>query len=299
MVSVSDDVLTRLPAALEQPSKGPYTSAMLPVAVRRGGGPARDLARYNSRVTPSVRLVLGLIAFLLIETTPVGGQSRGRQAEQFDRIAADIVRTTREYVASLERTLAIHQKDAQSAAEMVELRRDLYQRQIISRREVEIGEELLAETQRKIKETERLIREAKKIRGGIIGELAAHSEMAKMAPLPAGAYVTTTAFIRFNGTLAFSLADLPRVERFFGGRFGRSLPISALGQSPVHDRIGFDHRQAVDVAVHPDSAEGQALMRYLQGQNIPFVGVRQAVPGSSTGAHIHIGQPSRRITDRR
>ena len=299
MVSVSDDVLTRLPAALEQPSKGPYTSAMLPVAVRRGGGPARDLARYNSRVTPSVRLVLGLIAFLLIETTPVGGQSRGRQAEQFDRIAADIVRTTREYVASLERTLAIHQKDAQSVAEMVELRRDLYQRQIISRRDVEIAEELLAETQRKIKETERLIREAKKIRGGIIGELAAHSEMAKMAPLPAGAYVTTTAFIRFNGTLPFSPADLPRVEHFFGGRFGRSLPISALGQSPVHDRIGFDHRQAVDVAVHPDSAEGQALMRYLQGQNIPFVGVRQAVPGSSTGAHIHLGQPSRRITDRR
>ena len=260
-------------------------------------------------MTPSVRLVLGLIAFLLIETAPVDGQSRApapgarpqstRQAEQFDRIAADIVRTTREYVASLERTLAIHQKDAQSMAEMVEVRRDLYERQIISRREVEIAEELLAETQRKIKETERLIREAKKIREGIIGELAAHSEMAKMAPLPAGAYVTTTAFIRFNGTLPFSLADLPRVERFFGGRFGRPLPISALGQSPVHDRIGFDHRQAVDVAVHPDSAEGQALMRYLQGQNIPFVGVRQAVPGSSTGAHIHIGQPSRRITDRR
>ena len=122
--------------------------------------------------------------------------------------------------------------------------------------------------------------------------------MAKLAPLPAGGYLTTTAFLRFNGTMPFSLADLPRVERFFGGRFGRPLPISALGQSPVHDRIGFDHRQAVDVAVHPDSAEGQALMRYLQGQNIPFVAARQAVPGSSTGAHIHIGQPSRRFTAR-
>jgi hypothetical protein len=52
------------------------------------------------------------------------------------------------------------------------------------------------------------------------------------------------------------------------------------------------------VAVHPDSAEGQALMGYLQGQNIPFIAVRQAVPGSSTGAHIHIGQPSRRMTAR-
>src|SRR4026208_2593 len=104
MVSVSDDVLTRLPAALEQPSKGPYTSAMLPVAVRRGGGPARDLARYNSKGTPSVRLVLGLIAFLLIETTPVGGQSRGRQAEQFDRITEDKRRDTRHDEASQART---------------------------------------------------------------------------------------------------------------------------------------------------------------------------------------------------
>ena len=208
------------------------------------------------------------------------------------------MRTTREYVASLERMLAMHQKDAESLAEMVEVRRDLFERQIISRREVEIAEELLAETQRKIKETERLIREAKKIREGVIGEAVAHIEMAKLAPLPAGGYLATTAFLRFNGTMPFSLADLPRVERFFGGRFGRPLPISALGQSPAHDRIGFDHRQAVDVAVHPDSAEGLALMNYLQGQNIPFVAARQAVPGSSTGAHIHIGQPSRRITAR-
>jgi hypothetical protein len=267
-------------------------------------------------VTSFVRLVLGLIAFLLIETVSVDAQSRApapgagarpqgttrprdSQAEQFDRLAAEIVRTTREYVASLERMLAMQQKDAESLAEMVEVRRDLFERQIISRREMEIAEELLAETQRKIKETERLIREAKKIREGVIGEAVAHIEMAKLAPLPAGGYAATAAFIRFNGTLPFSLSDLPRVERFFGSRFGRPLPISALGQSPAHDRIGFDHRQAVDVAVHPDSAEGQALMAYLQGQNIPFVAARQAVPGSSTGAHIHIGQPSRRLTDRR
>jgi hypothetical protein len=153
---------------------------------------------------------------------------------------------------------------------------------------------LLAEAQAKVKETERWIQDADKI----IGEAAIHSEMAKLPPLPAGGYLATTAFIRFNGSAPFSLADLPRVERFFVGRFGRPMPVSALGQSPAHDRIGFDHRNAVDVAVHPDSPEGLALMGYLQGQNIPFVAARQAVPGSATGAHIHIGQPSRRITAR-
>ena len=192
---------------------------------------------------------------------------------------------------------AMYQKDAESLAEIVEVRRDLFQRQIISKREVEIAEELLAEANRKIQETDRWIADAKDIRQSLIGEAALHSELAK-TPLAAGGYMATGVFIRFNGTASFTVADLPRVERFFGNRFGRSLPVSALGQSPAHDRIGFDHRNAVDVAVHPDSAEGRALMDYLQGQNIPFVAVRQAVPGSSTGAHIHIGQPSRRLTAR-
>ena len=59
--------------------------------------------------------------------------------------------------------------------------------------------------------------------------------------------------------------------------------------------MGFDHRHAIDVAVHPDSPEGQALIFYLRGEGIPFLAFRQAVPGSATGAHIHIGRPSHRL----
>ncbi|HKZ06301.1 MAG TPA: hypothetical protein VJU81_12590 [Methylomirabilota bacterium] len=253
-------------------------------------------------------LPVALLAVLLLGAAPVAAQSRGpgaasrpssssRQAAEADRIAAEIVRTTREYVASLERMRAAYQSDAEALAEMVEVRRDLFQRQIISRRELEIAEELLAATNRKVEETDRAIKDANDIRQSVIGEAALHAELAK-TPLPAGGYMATGVFIRFNGTALFTLGDLPRVERFFGNRFGRALPVSAYGQSPAHDRIGFDHRNAVDVAVHPDSPEGQSLMAYLQAQNIPFVAVRQAVPGSSTGAHIHIGQPSRRFTAR-
>jgi hypothetical protein len=252
-----------------------------------------------------------LLATLLIGVAPVAAQSRApstsptsrspalsRQAAEADRMAAEIVRTTREYIAGLERLRATYQRDAEALAEMVEVRRDLYQRQIVSKREVEIAEEALAQANRKVAEADRWIKDASTIRESILGEAALHAEIAKTT-LPAGGYMATGVFIRFNGTAAFTLADLPRVERFFGTRFGRSLPVSALGQSAVHDRIGFDHRNAVDVAVHPDSAEGQALMSYLQSQNIPFIAVRQAVPGSSTGAHIHIGQPSRRFTAHR
>ena len=252
--------------------------------------------------------VLVLVASLLVHAAPVAAQSRApatgavpqgtpriREAERerLERLGNEVARATREYRTTLGRMRDAYQKDAESIAELVEVRRDLYRRQIISRREVEIAEALLAEAQAKIKEAERWIQDADKM----IAEATVHSELARMT-LAAGGYLATGVFIRFNGTVAFTPADLPRVERFFGGRFGRALPVSALGQSAAHDRIGFDHRNAVDVALHPDSAEGRALMAYLQGQNIPFVAVRGAVPGSSTGAHIHIGQPSRRITAR-
>lgn len=101
--------------------------------------------------------------------------------------------------------------------------------------------------------------------------------------------------IRFNGIGNWALANASQVQNFFATRFNRALPISAFGQSAVHDRLGFDHRNSIDVAVHPDTAEGQALMAYLRGAGIPFLAFRGAVPGSATGAHLHIGYPSRRI----
>jgi hypothetical protein len=72
--------------------------------------------------------------------------------------------------------------------------------------------------------------------------------------------------------------------------------VSAFGQTATHARLGFDHRQALDVAVHPDSPEGKGLIQYLRGQGISFIAFRGALSGSATGAHIHIGPPSRRVT---
>ena len=69
--------------------------------------------------------------------------------------------------------------------------------------------------------------------------------------------------------------------------------MSAVGQTVTHNQLGFDHREAVDVALHPDSAEGQALIGYLTSQGVSFIAI-QGDSGSATGAHIHIGPPSRR-----
>jgi len=84
------------------------------------------------------------------------------------------------------------------------------------------------------------------------------------------------------------------IKGFFVSKFGRTLPVSAFGQTRLHSRLGFDHRNGVDVALSPDSAEGRALLGKLRSFGVPFIAFRKAKPGVATGAHIHIGRPSPR-----
>jgi len=96
----------------------------------------------------------------------------------------------------------------------------------------------------------------------------------------------------------WSLADAKRVENFFFTKFGRPLPTSAFGQSEIHDRWGLDHRQGMDIGLHPDSEEGLALVNFLRTEKIPYLVFRHAIPGVATGPHIHIGRPSHRYLRR-
>jgi hypothetical protein len=84
------------------------------------------------------------------------------------------------------------------------------------------------------------------------------------------------------------------IKGFFSSKYGRTLPVSAFGQTRLHDRFGFDHRNSVDVALNPDSPQGRALLGQLRGFGVPFIAFRHAIPGIATGAHIHVGNPSHR-----
>ena len=92
----------------------------------------------------------------------------------------------------------------------------------------------------------------------------------------------------------WSLADAAKVEKFFLSKFKRPLPLTAFGQSDLHTRWGLDHRNGMDVGLHPDSVEGRALVEFLRAESIPFLVFRGPVPGVATGPHIHIGNRSSR-----
>ncbi len=89
--------------------------------------------------------------------------------------------------------------------------------------------------------------------------------------------------------------DIRDITLTFERHFHEPLPVSARGMTEVHRALGFDHTGRVDVAVTPDSPEGQWLRKYLESKGIPYYAFRVAIPGKATGAHIHIGPGSTRL----
>jgi hypothetical protein len=209
-----------------------------------------------------------------------------------DRVAkakAEVAAAANDYKASLEKLLALQESDLKTAAETVERRKELLAQAVISRKELEESERSLSAAQERVATTKRQMAES----DTLIAEATAEAELAKLGP---GAYQATGAMIRYNGPAHWVLTDAARVQGFFALRFNHALPISAFGQTALHDHLGFDHHNSIDVAVSPDSAEGQTLMAYLRNAGIPFIAFRYAVAGSATGAHVHIGYPSHRIS---
>ena len=100
---------------------------------------------------------------------------------------------------------------------------------------------------------------------------------------------------RYDGNGVFLASQLQVIRLTYEHQFHVPLPVSANGDTALHRSLGFDHSGLVDVALHPDQPEGRWLLDILEEMSIPYFVFRSYVPGKSTGAHIHIGPPSKRI----
>ena len=204
------------------------------------------------------------------------------------RLRANVIEKMKESRVNAEKLLALHEEEQQKLTIEYQRRSEFYRQGLISRAELNQTERALAETIVRVDQDKRWLTES----DIAITEVSMRDELLRLPNLAAGGYSETKTLLRFNGGAPWSLADVPKIEKFFTQTFGRVLPISAYGQTPTHDRLRFDHREALDVALHPDSSEGRSLLSYLRQAGIPFIAFRNAVAGSATGAHIHIGHPS-------
>jgi hypothetical protein len=192
--------------------------------------------------------------------------------------------------AGFEQLLAAYEQQLRSRLDELARRKKLYENGEVSKSFVMAAEHEVADTRAHMLEVQQWILEDDLA----LGEALAREEVLRN-PLGLGGYAESQTLIRFNGAAKWSLADSAKIEKFFFGRFARALPVSAMGQTSAHDRMRFDHHDAMDVALHPDSDEGRALMAFLKQSGIPFMAFRGKMAGSATGAHVHIGKPSFRI----
>jgi hypothetical protein len=206
------------------------------------------------------------------------------------RLRADAIAKMKESRARYDKLLNLHEEEKKRLSEEFDKRRELFRGGVISRAELLPVQQALLAAIHNIMDVKRWILED----DIAIAEVTLRDELLRLPALTRGGYSEGAALIRFNGAALWSLAEAPKIERFFSETFGRVLPVSAYGQSPAHDRLRFDHRDAMDVALHPDSNEGRSLIGYLRQLGIPFIAFRGSMPGASTGAHIHIGKPSAR-----
>jgi len=220
----------------------------------------------------------------------------GKTSNRLEKTAADVIVAIQNYRAALERVLVIYERELTRRDELAEVRQDLYERGVLSRREFEDGQKAQAEARKNVLETRQAIVDTDRM----LTEAHLAQALARLTPLPRGSYEESPGLVRFNGLGSWMLArDTPRLQQFFVARFGHALPISAFGQTALHGRMGLDHRNALDVAVHPDSSEGRTLMEFLRAQGIPFIAAWGPIQGSASGAHIHVGQPSPRMSVQR
>lgn len=225
-------------------------------------------------------------------TEPVTEPTQDLKAlsDEASKSRARLLEASESYRESLDKLLALQKKDAERVQSSVEKNRKLLEMGLIARRQLDESELELASVNDKLGDVEKQIQS--------LDNLVAEVRLAEEADKEASEQFkirSTGRLVRYVGSSRWAMSDITKVDAFFRLRFGKPLPVSAFGQTHTHNRLGFDHREAIDVAVHPDSEEGQELINYLASQGISFIAIRGPIAGSATGAHIHIGPSSKRI----
>lgn len=240
-------------------------------------------------------LIVG-VAFLLVAN--VEAQSRKlretKPTNELAQLHEEFIKATKEYKTSLTKLLAHYKRNVTRAEEQLAHSQRLYEEGLISKNQLAESETGVAAAKDKINEAQRQMANADSQIADTLVEAQAEAQMAK-TPLRKGSLIRTTSYIRYSGTGTFALSDAWKVQRFFLDSFKRQLPVGVFGQGAIHYRWRLDHRNAMDVSLHPDGPEGQLLMNYLRANGIPFLAFRSAIPGTATGPHIHIGRPSHRF----
>jgi hypothetical protein len=258
------------------------------------------MRRTKKQAIAGVARVLPLTLILLFFCSPATAQRKKKnkpespQVSELSRLREEYVKATKEYKTSLQKLLDIYEDKVKKEEEKLATLKKLYDEGLVSKTQVEDNERALGGERDKVAETRRQMAAADSQIADVLVEAEADAQLAKNLRLARNRLVRTSSFTRYTGMSGWGLSDAWKIQRFFTDTFNKALPIAVFGQGAIHDRWRLDHRNAMDISLHPDGPEGQALLNFLQKNGVPFSAFRSAIPGTATGPHIHIGNPSHR-----
>jgi hypothetical protein len=226
--------------------------------------------------------------------TTKAGAAQAKPVDELTRLREEFIKATNEYQSLLKKQLPGLEKNVARAEDQLSKLRQLFTEGLISKQELEASELSLQQAKDKVSEINQAVVNADSRIADTLLEAEAEKTLAKAGRVPKGSLIRTAAMIRYNGGAVWGLSDAWKVQRFFSDAFKKPLPVAVFGQGSIHDRWRLDHHNAMDVSLHPDGPEGQALLSFLRANGIPFLAFREAIPGTATGPHIHIGRPSHR-----
>jgi hypothetical protein len=245
-------------------------------------------------------VVVLLVVTSFVSAIDVSAQRKSRKkstpapANELTKLREEFVKATNEYKTSLGKLLAIYEANVTKAEEKLEVSKKLLAEGLIAKIQLEENERAVAVAREKVAETRRQMTGADDQIAAVLVETEAEEQISKNLRFARQSLVRTAAFMRYTGAPGWSLGEAYKVQRFFSDTFNKQLPVAVFGQGAIHDRWRLDHRNAMDISLHPDGAEGRALLTFLERNGIPYSAFRSAIPGTATGPHIHIGRPSHR-----
>jgi hypothetical protein len=244
--------------------------------------------------------LLALVLFMSIngaaqkKAKPQPKKDAAPPATDLSKLRDDYISATKNYKASLQKLLDLYKGSVKKVQQKHEQMQKLFAQGLVSKLDVEQAENAVADAKLKVTGVEQQIGGADLQIANALIEIEGEKQLAKLGPVRRNSLVKTTSFMRFSGAGRWVLSQANLIESFFQQSFHRPLPIAVFGQGSIHNQWRLDHRNAMDISLHPDGPEGQALIRYMQSNGIPFSAFRGAIPGVATGPHIHIGMPSHR-----
>jgi VIT1/CCC1 family predicted Fe2+/Mn2+ transporter len=235
-----------------------------------------------------------LITLAFMPGVAAAQSKKSAAKNQLAETRSELISATEAYKESAQAVVKFQEQEVANATAKIEQLRQLVADGLIARNELAAAEQQIEAAKAKLEGTKKQIADSDNLIAQIMDAEKSEKAMAKAQAAQSRRLVQPVS-MRYNGMAGWALSNISSVQAFFSGTFGRPLPISTLGQSATHNAMRWDHRNSADVGIHPDSAEGRALISFLQSKGIPFLAFRGAIPGVSTGPHIHIGYPSGRL----